>query len=139
MKRNYTAAIVGLAVVVLTAGVLMYFEWRSYEEKVKILYVMLEQQNEGKLSIDIVTELLKGQSMADFKESKQKLEQYGYGAGFISYYKKTLYHTWELTVVILLALYAGFVGLLLGEKRRKLQAAAGRVILAGKADKCAAK
>lgn len=88
MKRNYTAAIVGLAVVVLTAGVLMYFEWRSYEEKVKILYVMLEQQNEGKLSIDIVTELLKGQSMADFKESKQKLEQYGYGAGFISYYKK---------------------------------------------------
>ncbi len=118
MKRNYTAAIVGLAVVVLTAGVLMYFEWRSYEEKVKILYVMLEQQNEGKLSIDIVTELLKGQSMADFKESKQKLEQYGYGAGFISYYKKTLYHTWELTVVILLALYAGFAGLLLGEKRR---------------------
>ena len=79
---------------------------------------MLEQQNEGKLSIDIVTELLKGQSMADFKESKQKLEQYGYGAGFISYYKKTLYHTWELTVVILWALYAGFVGLLLGEKRR---------------------
>ena len=41
-----------MIVMVLQAGILMYLAWCSYEEKMEILYVTLEQQSGGTAPVD---------------------------------------------------------------------------------------
>lgn len=101
-----------MIVMVLQAGILMYLAWRSYEEKMEILYVTLEQQSGGTAPVDIVTGLLKGQIMTDVSDAEQQLEQYGFDESFENYYKKSLYRSWTVISVIFCLLYAGVLALL---------------------------
>lgn len=87
----------------------MYFARCSYEEKMEILYVTLEQQSEGTDPIDIVTGLLKGQIMTDVSDAEQNLERFGFGESFENHYKKSLYRSWTVIIVIFCLLYAGYL------------------------------
>ncbi|MDE7415080.1 MAG: HAMP domain-containing histidine kinase [Lachnospiraceae bacterium] len=99
----------------------MYLAWCGYKEKVEILYVALEQRNDGMGPIDIVTGLLKGQITADTADAKQSLEQYGFQKDFANRYKKSLYVSWITTIVIFLLLYTGLLVLFVQtDKRQKM-------------------
>ena len=62
----------------LPAMILMVQAQRDYEEKMEILYAVLEQQSEGRESVDIVTGLLKGQRLTDAADAEQRLALYGF-------------------------------------------------------------
>lgn len=121
MKRKtglWTAA-AGLILTLAAAGIFMYFEWRSYQEKMEILYVALEQEKAGEAPLDTVTELLKGRPGIDTKAAEEKLKSYGYGKEFPNHYKKSLIHSYEWTLGVCGLLYLSFLLLLLGEHKRK--------------------
>lgn len=100
----------------------MYFEWRSYEEKIEILYVTLQQRDEGMSPIDIVAGLLKGQTKIDVTDAENRLRQYGFHENFTNHYKQSLYHSWLSTIVISGVLYVVFLALLyLTDKARDKQ------------------
>lgn len=100
-----------LPVMALLAGILMYFAWRSYEEKMEILYVTLEQQSGGMAPVDIVTGLLKGEIVTDVSDAEQQLAQYGFLKSYENHYKKSLYRSWTVISVIFCLLYVGFLTL----------------------------
>ncbi|MDE7476815.1 MAG: HAMP domain-containing histidine kinase [Lachnospiraceae bacterium] len=121
-KKLYAAAVIGFAAIIFSTGILMYFEWRSYEEKMEILYVTLEQQGEGKAAIDIVSGLLKGQAGTDVIDAKQRLEQYGFHKNFENRYKKSLYDSWIVTIVVFCLWYVTVIMLIYQiDKRRNSQ------------------
>ncbi len=101
----------------------MYLAWRSYEEKMEILYVTLEQQSEGADPVDTVTGLLKGQIMTDVSDSVQNLEQYGFDESFENRYKKSLFRSWTVIAVTFCLVYAGFLALLcwMGKRQRRVR------------------
>lgn len=100
-----------LPVMALLAGILMYFAWCSYEEKMEILYVTLERQNTGMAPVDIVTGLLKGEIVTDVSDAEQQLAQYGFLKSYENHYKKSLYRSWAVISVIFCLLYVGFLTL----------------------------
>lgn len=108
-NKRFAAAVMGLAAVILTAGIFMYLAWRSYGEKMEILYVVVEQQGEGKEIFETVTALLKGQTGTDTGGAEKKLERYGYLGSFRNQYKKSLYQSWECIAAVLGLLYTGFL------------------------------
>lgn len=110
-QDNRLLAVFLLLVMVLLAGILMYFAWRSYEEKMEILYVTLEQQGGGVAPVDIVTGLLKGQIVTDVSDAERQLAQYGFHESFANHYKKSLYRSWAVISVIFGLLYAGVLAL----------------------------
>ncbi|MDE7205337.1 MAG: HAMP domain-containing histidine kinase, partial [Lachnospiraceae bacterium] len=127
MRKNrqdngtFAKAVFLFLVMALLAGLLMHLAWYGYKEKVEILYVALERQNDGMEPIDIVTGLLKGQIAADAADAKQSLEQYGFHKDFANRYKKSLYVSWITTIVIFLLLYAGLLVLFVQtDKRQKM-------------------
>ena len=106
--------------------ILMVQAQRGYEEKMEILYAVLEQQSEGRESVDIVTGLLKGQRLADAADAERRLALYGFHADFANRYKKSLYLDWAVIIAIFLLVSVGFVALLLltdkkREQMRKLE------------------
>lgn len=111
-NRPFVKAAFLLPVMALLAGILMYFAWRSYEEKMEILYVTLEQQSGGMAPVDIVTGLLKGEIVTDGSDAEQQLEQYGFLKSYENHYKKSLYRSWTVIGVIFCLLYVGFLTLL---------------------------
>lgn len=110
-NRPFVKAAFLLPVMALLAGILMYFAWRSYEEKMEILYVTLEQQSSGMASVDIVTGLLKGEIVTDVSDAEQQLAQYGFLKSYENHYKKSLYRSWTVISVIFCLLYVGFLTL----------------------------
>lgn len=120
MKRKISlgAAVAGLLLALAAAGILMYFEWRSYREKMEILYVALEQEQAGSELFETVTELLKGQEEADAGNAEERLKTYGYGKEFPNRYKKSLLHSYGWTLGICGGLYLGFLFLLSRESKR---------------------
>lgn len=121
-------AAIAFGIMVLTAGMLMYFEWRSYREKMEILYVTLQGQSEGNAPIDIVAGLLKGRLETDVTDAEERLVRYGFKGDFANHYKKSLYHSWATTTVIFGLFYAGFVALLYLEDRRKCRQRKGEML-----------
>ncbi len=110
----------------LPAMILMVQAQRDYEEKMEILYVVLEQPGEERESVDIVTGLLKGQRLADAADAERRLALYGFHADFANRYKKSLYLDWAVIIAIFLLVSVGFVALLLltdkkREQMRKLE------------------
>lgn len=110
-NRPFVKAAFLLPVMALLAGILMYFAWRSYEEKMEILYVTLEQQSTGIAPVDIVTGLLKGEIVTDVSDAEQQLAQYGFLKSYENHYKKSLYRSWTVISVIFCLLYVGFLTL----------------------------
>ncbi len=110
----------------LPAMILMVQAQRDYEEKMEILYAVLEQPGEERESVDIVTGLLKGQRLADAADAERRLALYGFHADFANRYKKSLYLDWAVIIAIFLLVSVGFVALLLltdkkREQMRKLE------------------
>lgn len=118
-KTSLWTAIAGLILTLAAAGIFMYFEWRSYQEKMEILYVVLEQEKTEEKLFDTVTELLKGQTKTDTEDAENRLEEYGYQKGYVNHYKKSLIHSYEWTIGVCGALYLGFLLLLFSENKRK--------------------
>lgn len=110
-NRPFVKAVFLLPAMALLAGILMYFAWRSYEEKMEILYVTLEQQSTGMAPVDIVTGLLKGEIVTDVSDAEQQLAQYGFQKSYENHYKKSLYRSWTVISVIFCLLYVGFLTL----------------------------
>ncbi len=111
-------AVLILIMLALPAGLLMVQARRGYEEKMEILYAVL--QDEEMESVDIVTGLLKGQIKAESAEVEQRLALYGFHRDFADRYKKSLYLDWTVIVVIFLLMGAGLLALLfLTDKRQK--------------------
>lgn len=108
-NRPFVKSVFLLLVMALLAGILMYFAWCSYEEKMEILYVTLEQQSSGTASVDIVTGLLKGEIVTDVSDAEQQLAQYGFLKSYENHYKKSLYGSWTVISVIFCLLYVGFL------------------------------
>ena len=104
----------------LPAMILMVQAQRGYEEKMEILYAVLEQQSEGRESVDIVTGLLKGQRLTDAADAEQRLALYGFHADFANRYKRSLYLDWTVIIAIFLLVSVGFLALLsLTDKKRE--------------------
>ncbi len=104
----------------LPAMILMVQAQRDYEEKMEILYAVLEQQSEGRESVDIVTGLLKGQRLTDAADAEQRLALYGFHADFANRYKRSLYLDWTVIIAIFLLVSVGFLALLsLTDKKRE--------------------
>ncbi len=104
----------------LPAMILMVQAQRDYEEKMEILYAVLEQQSEGRESVDIVTGLLKGQRLTDAADAEQRLALYGFHTDFANRYKRSLYLDWTVIIAIFLLVSVGFLALLsLTDKRRE--------------------
>lgn len=122
-NRPFVKATFLLPVMALLAGILMYFAWRSYEEKMEILYVTLEQQSGKMAPVDIVTGLLKGQIVTDVSDAEQQLEQYGFQKSYENHYKKSLYRSWTVISVIFCLLYVGFLTLFywMDQRRRAMR------------------
>ncbi len=107
-------------VMALPAMILMVQAQRGYEEKMEILYAVLEQQSEGRESVDIVTGLLKGQRLTDAADAEQRLALYGFHADFANRYKRSLYLDWTVIIAIFLLVSVGFLALLsLTDKKRE--------------------
>lgn len=122
VNKALAISVIVFGVMVLVAGILMYFEWRSYEEKMEILYVTLQQCDGGKTPIDIVAGLLKGQTKIDVTDAEERLRQYGFHGNFTNHYKQSLYHSWISTIVISGVLYVVFLMMLyLTDKARDKQ------------------
>lgn len=116
--RSYVIAVFILIMMALPTGLLMVQARRGYEEKMEILYAVL--QDEEMESVDIVTGLLKGQIKAESAEVEQRLALYGFHRDFADRYKKSLYLDWTVIVVIFLLMGAGLLALLfLTDKRQK--------------------
>lgn len=90
-KTSLLVAVAGLILTLTAAGIFMYFEWRSYQEKMEILYVALEQEQAGEELFVTVTELLKGQAQADTGSAEERLKTYGYEKEFPNHYKKAFF------------------------------------------------
>lgn len=118
-KTDLFVATAGLILTLTAAGIFMYFEWRSYQEKMEILYVALEQEQEGKELFETVTKLLKGQAQEDTGNAEERLKAYGYEKEFSNHYKKSLIHSYEWTVGVCAVLYLGFLFLFLWERKRE--------------------
>lgn len=118
-KTSLLVAVAGLILTLTAAGIFMYFEWRSYQEKMEILYVALEQEQAGEELFVTVTELLKGQAQADTGNAEERLKTYGYEKEFPNHYKKSLLHSYEWTAGVCGVLYLGFLFLFLGERKRE--------------------
>lgn len=117
--RSYVIAVLILIMLALPAGLLMVQAWRGYEEKMEILYAVL--QDEEMESVDIVTGLLKGQITAEPAEVEQRLALYGFHRDFADRYKKSLYLDWTVIVVIFWLMGAGLLALLFLTDRRQKQ------------------
>lgn len=120
-KEKNKRAVQILAVMVLAAGVLMYCAWRGYEEKLEILYAVLEQQREGTDPVDLVTGLLKGQRAAEASEAGQRLAQYGFHDDYANRYKKSLYVSWGVIIAVFGLMTAGLLLLLNRADNRREQ------------------
>ena len=81
-KKSYIKAALIFIVMALPAMILMVQAQRDYEEKMEILYAVLEQPGEERESVDIVTGLLKGQRLADAADAEQRLALYGFHKPF---------------------------------------------------------
>lgn len=117
----YAKAAIILIVMILSAGTLMYQAWRGYDEKMEILYMVVERQGEGIQPVDIVTELLKGQRATDTVNAEQKLVQYGFDKKFVNRYKKSLYVSWAVILVTFCLISVGMIALFRQADRRRMR------------------
>ena len=119
-KKSFVKAALIFIAMALPAMILMVQAQRDYEEKMEILYAVLEQQSEGRESVDIVTGLLKGQRLTDAADAEQRLALYGFHTDFANRYKRSLYLDWTVIIAIFLLVSVGFLALLsLTDKRRE--------------------
>lgn len=88
MKKNKTLwslIIVGILVLVLMDSLLIAIQVRSYEEKIQILAVMVEEQ--GGENVDTAAELLKGMGKEQGEIGRNLLKSYGYLGEQMDWYR----------------------------------------------------
>ncbi|MCI9137265.1 MAG: HAMP domain-containing histidine kinase [Lachnospiraceae bacterium] len=134
MKRNVLWILTGLGILVLilTDTLLIGIQNRSYEEKIQILSVMIEEQ--GKENVDTAIELLKGLSQERGEAGQDILKSYGYLGGQMDWYQQELRQSVEmilllsgLAFLLYLLAAAGACRLLNREKQKELREL-GRVL-----------
>lgn len=106
-NKLYARAVLVFITMVTAAGLLMHRAWRDYEEKMEILYAVLERQGEGTDPVDAVTGLLKGQGVTVPADAEQRLMQYGFCESYVNRYKKSLHASWGVIIVLFGMLFAG--------------------------------
>lgn len=120
-NKLYARAVLVFITMVLAAGLLMHRAWRDYEEKMEILYAVLERQGEGTDPVDAVTGLLKGQGVTVPADAEQRLMQYGFCESYVNRYKKSLHASWGVIIVLFGMLFAGVTFLLVQADKRQDQ------------------
>lgn len=120
-NKLYARAVLVFITMVLAAGLLMHWAWRDYEEKMEILYAVLERQGEGTDPVDAVTGLLKGQGVTVPDDAEQRLMQYGFCESYANRYKKSLHASWGVIIVLFGMLFAGVTFLLVQADKRQDQ------------------
>ena len=120
-NQFYARAVLVFIMMVLPVGILMHQAWHGYEEKMEILYTVLEQQGEGTDLVDAVTGLLKGQEGTDPVDAEQWLMQYGFYEEYVTPYKESLYVSWGVIIALFGLLFVGVVFLLVQADKRRDQ------------------
>lgn len=120
-NKLYARAVLVFITMVLAAGLLMHRAWRDYEEKMEILYAVLERQGEGTDPVDAVTGLLKGQGVTVPADAEQRLMQYGFCESYVNRYKKSLHASWGVIIVLFGMLFAGVTFLFVQTDKRQDQ------------------
>lgn len=124
----YAKVIFILIMMVLPAVILMWQAWRGYEEKIEILYAVLEQQSGGTETIDTVTALLKGKGVTVPGDAEQRLMQYGFYGDYANRYKKSLYVSWGVIIVLFGLLFVGLLFLFCQADKRRNQMRKGELL-----------
>ncbi len=81
MRKFLFPAIVGALLLMFTDWYLIGSANHSYQEKIRILTVMIEEQQKGRDSLQAASELLKGAEDRQGKAGAEKLKAYGYLEG----------------------------------------------------------
>lgn len=100
-KRFFTAFAVSLCVFLTVTAVFWYLEYRSYQEKLEIVCVMLSGEAQGRDNLSTAAALLRHETHESVAGAYETLAMYGFDQFYADEYKRSMYRTWMLTAGVL--------------------------------------
>lgn len=100
-KKFCVAFAISLCVVLAVTGIFWYLEYRSYQEKLEIVCVMLSQEAQGRDNLSTAAALLRHETHESVAGAYDTLAQYGFDQSYVDEYKRSMYRTWMLTAGVL--------------------------------------
>lgn len=100
-KKFCVVFAVSLCVFLAVTGSFWYLEYRSYQEKLEIVCVMLSGEAQGRDNLSTAAALLRHETHESVAGAYDTLARYGFDQSYADEYKRSMYRTWTLTAGVL--------------------------------------